>query len=92
MISHKNERFRKLFSRLLIEIQKKTNKAYFIFKQDPFYPSLHFRRVHSTRPIYSVRITDDYRAVGILMDSAIIWFWVGSHSEYNRLLSQLRNA
>ncbi len=89
MISYKNARFKKLFSHLPIEIQEKTNKAYSVFKQDPFYPSLHFKRVHSTRPVYSVRITDDYRAAGILQDSEIIWFWVGSHSEYSKLLAQL---
>ncbi|MGR3179207.1 MAG: ParE family toxin-like protein [Candidatus Anammoxibacter sp.] len=89
MISRKNERFRKLFARLPIEIQKKTDRTYSLFKQDLFCPSLHFKRVHSTRPIYSVRITDDYRAVGILQNSEIIWFWVGSHSEYSKLLVQL---
>ena len=43
MISHKNERFEKLFVRLSMEIQEKTNMAYSIFKQDPFYPDLHFK-------------------------------------------------
>ena len=92
MTSHKTERFKKLFSRLPVEIQERTNKTYSLFKKNPFYPSLHFKRVHSTRPIYSVRITNDYRAVGILKDSEIIWFWIGSHSAYIKLLSQMKNT
>ncbi len=92
MISHKNESFKKLFARLPMEIQEKAKRTYATFKQDPYYPSLHFKRVHSARPIYSIRISDDYRAVGILQDSEIIWFWIGSHAQYNKLLVQLRNA
>ncbi|WP_443112708.1 ParE family toxin-like protein [Desulfosarcina sp. BuS5] len=48
------------------EIKKKGKQAYTQFKRDPWYPSLHFKRVHSRLPIYSVRITKDYRAVSVL--------------------------
>jgi hypothetical protein len=46
----------------------------------------------STRPIFSVRITKDYCAICVLQENEIIWFWIGSHSEYDRLLKQLRNS
>lgn len=39
--------------------------------------------------IYSVRINRYYRAVGQLDEDAVIWFWVGSHAEYDMLLGQL---
>jgi len=45
--------------------------------------------VHNTLPIYSVRIDRDWRAVGILKEGAMVWFWIGSHSEYEKLLSSL---
>jgi len=45
--------------------------------------------VHAERPIYSVRITRDYRAVGVQKEESIIWFWIGSHEDYDRLLDRL---
>jgi mRNA-degrading endonuclease RelE of RelBE toxin-antitoxin system len=81
--------FRKLFTDLPETIQEQTRKAYRQFKEDPGYPSLRFKKVHPKLPIYSARINKDYRAVGQLEDDTVIWFWVGSHAEYNLLLDQL---
>ncbi|WP_442938626.1 ParE family toxin-like protein [Nostoc sp.] len=39
--------------------------------------------------MYSARISKNYRAVGQLDGDTVIWFWLGSHPEYNKLLSQL---
>jgi len=36
-----------------------------------------------------VRITRDYRALGVRDGEAIVWFWIGSHADYERLLTQL---
>ncbi len=89
MISRTTERFRKAFAILPKEIKHQAQDAYKQFKQDPFYPSLRFKRVHSTQPIYSVRISIEYRAVGIQSENEIIWFWIGAHDEYMKLLSRL---
>ena len=89
MISHTTGRFRKAFADLPQNIQNQARIAYRQFKQEPFYPSLRFKRVHSTKPIYSVRINAEYRAVGVEDKNEIIWFWIGSHDEYIRLLSRL---
>jgi len=43
--------------------------------------------VSQARPVYSVRISHDYRAVGILQDAGIVWFWIGNHQDYDRLLA-----
>ena len=69
MISYTTKRFRKLFASLPKDIKEQAKEAYTKFKKDPYYPSLHFKRVHSTRPIYSVRITKDYRTAGIRQNS-----------------------
>ena len=89
MKSRTTTQFRKMFSDLSEPIQGQTRKAYRQFKQDPNYPSLRFKKVHPTLPIYSARINKDYRAVGQLEEDTVIWFWVGSHAEYNQLLDQL---
>ena len=88
MISHTTERFRKAFAALPKKIQHQAKDAYKQFKKDPFYPGLRFKRVHSTRPIYSVRISVEYRAVGLQNENEIIWFWIGSHDDYTKLLSR----
>ncbi|MBA3066693.1 hypothetical protein FP828_09425 [bacterium] len=89
MKSTTTDRFWKCYAELPAMARKQAKEVYNLFLRDPYYPSLHFKRVHSTRPIFSVRITKNYRAVGVLQDNEIIWFWIGSHSEYKKLL---RNA
>jgi hypothetical protein len=77
-----------MFAELPAEVQRQARRAYRTFLQNPNHPSLRFKPVHPTRPIYSVRISSDYRAVGILEGSEIVWYWIGSHADYNKLLSQ----
>lgn len=89
MISHTTESFRKALERLPQHIQRQARQAYRLFKQNPYHPSLHFKQVHPNRPIYSVRITADYRAVGIREGEIIVWFWIGSHADYEKLISRM---
>ncbi|MDM8565881.1 hypothetical protein QUF74_09535 [Candidatus Halobeggiatoa sp. HSG11] len=69
--------------------KQQAREAYRQFKKDPYHPSLQFKRVHSNKPIYSARVNKNYRAVGILQENTIIWFWIGSHNVYEKLLKQL---
>lgn len=50
---------------------------------------LRFKKIHSQLPIYSARINKDYRVVGQLEQDTVIWFWIGSHAEYDLLLNQI---
>ncbi|WP_315790133.1 hypothetical protein [Fischerella sp. JS2] len=88
MKSRTTAQFRKAFADLPEQVQEQTRQAYRQFKQDPAHPSLRFKKVHSELPIYSARISKSYRAVGQLDGDTVIWFWVGSHAEYDKLLSQ----
>lgn len=89
MTSHTTDGFWKLFEALPQRVQEQARTAYRRFQQDPFRLSLRFRQVHATEPIFSVRISRDYRAVGVRSGDDIVWFWIGSHSDYDHLLSQL---
>jgi mRNA-degrading endonuclease RelE of RelBE toxin-antitoxin system len=82
-------RFRKAFARLPKDIQQKARQTYQLWKQNNNYPGLHFKQVNNSSPVYSVRIGLSYRALGVKQDDAIIWFWIGSHEDYNNLLSHL---
>jgi hypothetical protein len=44
--------------------------------------------VHSSEPIYSVRISLNYRAVGVIEGDVIIWYWIGSHADYEKQLTK----
>jgi mRNA-degrading endonuclease RelE of RelBE toxin-antitoxin system len=87
--SRTTAQFRKMYADLPKQVQEQTRKAYQQFKQDPSYPSLRFKKIHPTLPIYSARINKNYRAVGQLEKDTAIWFWIGSHAEYDMLIEQL---
>ncbi len=88
MKSRTTKKFRQLLAELPAEIRRQAKEAYFRFQDDPYYPGLRFKRVHSKKSIYSVRITKNYRAVGIQQNDEMIWFWIGSHADYEKILEQ----
>lgn len=88
MKSTTTTQFHKLFARLPEQAQKQAREAYRQFKQNPYHPSLHFKQVHPSQPIYSIRVSLDYRAVGEKEGDEITWFWIGTHSDYDKLISQ----
>lgn len=83
------ERFRKAFANLPKEFQERARKSYNLWKQDHYYPGLHFKQVHAQQQIYSVRVGLSYRALGIKQGDTMIWFWIGSHEEYNNIIAQV---
>ncbi|MBE9080191.1 hypothetical protein IQ241_23365 [Romeria aff. gracilis LEGE 07310] len=89
MKSRTTAKFRKAFESLPDSVQKQARQAYRQFQQDPAHPSLRFKQVHPTLPIYSARVSKSYRAVGQRDGDTVIWFWIGSHAEYEKLLSQI---
>lgn len=64
-------------------IQRIANKNFALLRSDPFHPSLHFKRVGR---YWSARIGNDYRAVAVRDGDDLVWFWIGTHAEYDRLL------
>ncbi|MFW6184632.1 MAG: hypothetical protein ACOC8X_12605 [Chloroflexota bacterium] len=89
MISLTTARFWKAYNHLDESVQKQAREAYKLFDQNPYHPSLHFKKVHPNRPVYSVRISLSYRALAVWEGEQVIWFWIGSHDDYDKLLRQL---
>lgn len=77
------------YRRLPERVKRQAREAYRLFEADPQHPSLYFKRVGRRRPVYSVRVTLDYRALGVVDGGEIIWFWIGAHHEYDRLLRRI---
>ena len=71
------------------QIKERARTAYAQFDADPSHPALRFEQVHNTRPICSARVTRGYRVLGLLQGDVIVWFWIGSHADYDRLLDRL---
>jgi hypothetical protein len=59
------------------------DRSYQRLKADPTHPSLHFKRIGE---VYSVRVGLHYRALGTAVDDGIIWFWIGTHADYDKLI------
>ncbi|ACB50023.1 hypothetical protein cce_0672 [Crocosphaera subtropica ATCC 51142] len=67
---------------LPLEIRQAARKTYYLWSNNPFHPSLHFKCINRDEDIWSVRITRNYRAIGILEQDTVTWFWIGSHDKY----------
>jgi hypothetical protein len=63
------------------------DKSFELLKAGPNHPSLHFKRIGRTKRLWSVRVGADYRALGVEKAEGIVWFWIGTHAEYDRLPS-----
>jgi hypothetical protein len=82
-------RFRDGFASLPEQVKRQAREAYRLFQIDPHHPGLRFKKVHQRPDVYSVRINIEYRALGVPDADTIIWFWIGSHADYDRILKQL---
>ena len=90
MKSSVTKAFRKRLDRLPAAVQEQADKAYELWREDPYHNSLQFKRVSQRQPIYSERVNIDYRVLGLLeSDDHIYWFWIGAHDEYDELLKRL---
>jgi hypothetical protein len=83
------QRFRELLEAAPAVVREKANAAYGLWAANPSHPSLRFKKVHATLPVYSVRIDLDWRAVGVMREGEIVWFWIGPHSEYEKVVAKL---
>jgi hypothetical protein len=76
-------RFWRCYQNLPDAIRKLADKNFELLKADPHHPSLHFKKIGE---LWSVRVGAHYRALGLDQDDTIVWFWIGSHSEYDKLV------
>ena len=60
------------------------DKQFELLKVDPRYPSLHFKRVGR---FHSVRVGAHYRALAVDAPDGVLWFWIGTHGDYDRIVA-----
>jgi hypothetical protein len=78
-------RFWQAYEALTPEIQKIADHCYQLLNADPAHPSLHFKKVGK---YWSVRAGLNHRALGLAIDEGILWFWIGIHEEYVRIIGR----
>jgi hypothetical protein len=64
-------------------IRNLADKNFALLKSEPRHPSLHFKKVGK---LWSARVGLHYRALATEADGDLVWFWIGSHAEYDRLI------
>jgi hypothetical protein len=85
MKSFTSRRFREMYALLPASVRLRADRAYRLFKRNPSHRGLNFKKVDEPN-IYSVRIGRGYRAFGQMDGAEIVWFWIGPHGEYDKLL------
>jgi hypothetical protein len=84
--SHASQEFWALYNNLPESVQEQARKQYELFAQNPFHPSLRLKPVGS---FWAVRISGSYRALAARRGDQFFWFWIGSHADYEKLISRL---
>lgn len=89
MKSQLTDDFVDCFATLPKSVQAQARKNYKLWKQNSSHPSLHFKRLRASEEVWSVRVGLGWRALGLLEGDTISWFWIGSHADYDRLITNL---
>jgi hypothetical protein len=71
------------YRKLPASVRALADKNYSLLKQDARHPSLNLRQVGRYR---SVRVGLRYRALAVEVEGGLLWFWIGSHADYDKLL------
>lgn len=80
-------RFWQYYQQLPKEMQELADKNYALLKINPQHASLHFKKVGKRTQLWSVHIVEHYRALGSDKPEGVVWFWIGTHAEYDKLLA-----
>ena len=89
MKSKRTKQFRRQLDALPADVQRAAEEAYQLFQENPWNPVLHLGQVHGKRGLYwSARVQGlKYRALAIRQGpDTWLWFWIGPHAEYDKLL------
>ena len=57
-----------------------------MFQENPGHPGLQFKKLEGEGDIYSARIGLGYRALAVIDEDRVVWYWIGSHADYDRVI------
>jgi hypothetical protein len=73
------------YEKLPEQVRVLADKNYALLKQNPQHPSLQLKKVGR---FWSVRVGLRYRALAVASDGDLVWFWIGSHADYDALVGR----
>ena len=82
MTHHAAPSFWSSYRSLPVDIRTLADRAFALLKDDPYHPSLHFKRIDV---LWSVRVGFHCRALGVDAKDGVLWFWIGTHADYDRM-------
>ena len=71
------------YNKLPASVRKVADRNFDLLKRDSSHPSLHFKKVGR---FWSARVGIQYRALAVEAGEDLVWLWIGSHAEYDRLI------
>jgi len=84
MKHYASPQFWRCYEKLPLRIQKHADRCFALLKGNINHPSLHTKKIEE---YWSVRIGPRYRALAIEQEEGLIWFWIGNHSDYDKMVS-----
>ena len=87
MINRTTPGFWGAYNALPERIQRKAREQFALFSADSSHPSLRFKQIDRGRGLWSARVTQNYRAAAFKLEDCYLWFFIGTHAEYDKLLA-----
>ena len=84
MKHHASSKFWELYGALPAEVRELADKSYERLKSDPRHPSLHLKKIGD---LWSVRVGAHHRALAVEIEGGMLWFWIGTHAEYDKIVA-----
>ena len=78
-------RFWRCYHALPDELRRLADQGFELLKLDARHPSLQLKKIGR---YWSVRVGLHHRALAFQHESDLVWYWIGSHAEYDRLLGR----
>jgi hypothetical protein len=75
--------FWEAYEKLPEQVRTLADKNYALLKTNPRHPSLQFKKIGR---FWSVRVGLRYRALAVEAGSDLVWFWIGSHGDYDAII------
>ena len=85
MNSRTRPSFWRAYAALDSSAKEAARRAYRRFVDNPAHTSLRFKKLGGDEQVWSVRVNEQYRAVGERQGDTIWWVWIGTHNEFDRL-------
>jgi hypothetical protein len=87
VISRTRPSFWRTYEALDSTARKAARQSFVLFNQNPNHPSLRFKKLGGYEHLWSVRVSEQFRAVGERHGDTISWLWIGTHNQFDKLYS-----